>query len=373
VSPKAKTWLLNLLRVGVTAVVGIIVFRMIRWDDHWAIREAGKKPATYDLNRIRDIRRVSKDEVRVEWTDGRVTSAEDGRKQEGFFSLFDHTNKPLFFAMMAASVVPLFFLSVRWWMLLHGYGFEARLGQIFFITYSGAFFNNFLPGSVGGDLTKAILASSGEARKAAVAGTVILDRLIGLGVMIVLGAVCLTPYVGRFEDKRLAMLIYGLLAAMVLGSLLYFSPPIHRLIERLPFKKIIAELDGVFRAVREKKAMVGRAGLLSLMAQACGIVVIYGLARAMGIPGIGLWMFFIFEPIIFIVTALPISVGGWGVQELVYRETFGTFGGMDPNQAIALSVLYKLTMILASIPGGLLFAMGATRRRRVNAVNSPPG
>jgi hypothetical protein len=116
--------------------------------------------------------------------------------------------------------------------------------------------------------------------------------------------------------------------------------------------------------------LVGRAAALSLFAQAGGILIIYGLARAMGIPGVGLWMFFIFEPIIFIVSALPISVGGWGVQEFIYKETFGTFGGVDPNQAIALSVLYKLSLILFSIPGGLLFAMGATQRR---SVNSPRG
>mgnify|MGYP001044907832 CR=1 FL=1 len=195
----------------------------------------------------------------------------------------------------------------------------------------------------------------------------ILDRLIGLAVMIVLGAACLTPYVGRFENKNLAIVIYGLLGAMVLGYLLYFSPPVRRLIERLPFKKVTAELDGVFRAVQEKRALVGRAAALSLVAQATGILIIYGLARAMGIPGIGLWMFFIFEPIIFIVSALPISVGGWGVQEFIYKETFGTFGGVDPNQAIALSVLYKLSLILFSIPGGFLFAMGATRRRNVNS------
>jgi len=75
--------------------------------------------------------------------------------------------------------------------------------------------------------------------------------------------------------------------------------------------------------------------------------------------------FFIFEPIIFIVTALPISIGGWGVQEFVYQRLFGDFGGMDPNHAIALSILYKLSLILMSIPGGLLFALGATRRRAV--------
>src|SRR6185295_15799789 len=115
------------------------------------------------------------------------------------------------------------------------------------------FFNNFLPGSVGGDLTKAILAASGEERKAAIAGTVILDRVIGLAVMIVLGAACMTPYLERFTDKRLVWIVYGLFGAMVLGVLLYFSPPVRWLIGRLPFRKIVSELDDVFRSANEKK------------------------------------------------------------------------------------------------------------------------
>jgi hypothetical protein len=181
--------------------------------------------------------------------------------------------------------------------------------------------------------------------------------------MIVLGAASMTPFVSRFTDPRLAWLVYGLLGAMVVGYAVYFSPLFRKLIGVLPFRKTVEELDGVFRSAKEKKVLVLQAAALSLAAQAAGILIIYGLARAMGIPGIGLWMFFIFEPIIFIVTALPISVGGWGVQEFVYRELFGGFGGVDPAQAIALSVLYKLTMILASIPGGVLFAAGAARRR----------
>jgi uncharacterized membrane protein YbhN (UPF0104 family) len=356
--------------VAVTIVAIVIVVRMIRWSDYWVIQETDGKASVYDLEKIRKVEHRSGPFTDVEWADGHVSTHFSADRRDGFLTLFDRTNKPLFFAMMAAIFVPTFCLSVRWWCLLRGHGFEATLGQVFFITYSGTFFNNFLPGSVGGDLTKAILAASGEERKAAVAGTVILDRLIGLAVMVVLGAACLTPYVERFSNKRLAIVVYGLLGAMLLGYLLYFSPPVRRLIERLPFKKVTAELDGVFRAVHEKPSLVGKAATLSLLAQATGILIIYGLARAMGIPGIGLWMFFIFEPIIFIVTALPISVGGWGVQEFIYRETFGTLGGVDPNQAIALSVLYKLGLILFSIPGGLLFAMGAARRRDVNR---PPG
>jgi uncharacterized protein (TIRG00374 family) len=371
VSSNARTWILNLLRIAVTAVAVWLVIRMIRWQDYWVVVDTpGGKPVFHELEKIRSVSYFSRS-YRVTWADGRETFVTLAGKRAGFLSLFERTNKPLFFAMAAAMLVPFFLLALRWWLLLRGHGFQARLGQVFFITYAGAFFNNFLPGSVGGDLTKAILASSGEDRKAAIAGTVILDRVIGLCVMIVLGAVCLTPYVGRFwvlGDRRLVYLIYGMFGAMVLGYLLYFSPPIRALIARLPFKKIVGELDDVFRAAREKKKLVGQAAGLAFLAQGSGILAIYGLARAMGVDA-GLWMFFIFEPIIFIVTALPISMGGWGVQEYIYEQTFGSFGGVDPNQAIALSVLYKLSLILVSIPGGLLFAMGATRRRNVN---SPP-
>jgi uncharacterized membrane protein YbhN (UPF0104 family) len=361
-SQSAKRWALHLVRFAVTAVAVIVVIRMIRWQDHWTVRDPNGKASAHDLDRIREVRRMSAEEVRIDWADGRQTTAKDARKQEGFLNLLDHTNKPLFFAMMSLMMVPYFLLSVRWWLLLRGHGFQAPLGQVFFVTYAGAFFNNFLPGSVGGDLTKAILAASGEERKAAVAGTVILDRVIGLAVMIVLGATCMAPYVLRFENKRLAWIVYGLLGAMILGYLLYFSPPFRRLLALLPFKRTIAELDSVFRAAREKKALVARAAGLSLGAQVSGILMIYGLSKAMGVQGAEIWMFFIFEPIIFIVTALPISMGGWGVQEYIYEQLFTKFGGIDPNQAIALSVLYKLSLILVSIPGGLLFAMGATRR-----------
>jgi uncharacterized membrane protein YhdT len=128
-----------------------------------------------------------------------------------------------------------------------------------------------------------------------------------------------------------------LLGALVLGYLLYFSPPVRWLVSRLPFRKTVEEIDGVFRAAAEKKALVAKAAGLSLISQATWILMIYGLARAMGVAGADLWMFFIFEPIIFIVTALPISVGAGGAG-VIYSGVLRHFGGSS-NQAIALSSL----------------------------------
>jgi len=369
VSPRPKSWIVNLLRIAVTAAALILVYRMIQFHDllHIESIQPSVPLPRQDPVLVRDWE-VLGPETRVVFLDGteqRFESAKVALVRPGFLRLFAQTNKPMFVALMAACVLPILFMSLRWWLLLRGHGFDVPLRRIFFVTYAGAFFNNFLPGAVGGDLTKAILAASGQERKAAIAGTVILDRLIGLGTMIVMASISLTPFLGRFSNPGLAYLIYGLLGAMVVGYGVYFSPLFRKLLGLLPFRKVVDELDGVFRSAKEKKALVGQAAALSFFAQAVGILIIYGLAVAMGIPGIGVWMFFIFEPIIFIVTALPISVGGWGVQEVLYRELFGRFGGIDPNQAIALSVLFKLSMILMSIPGGVLFAMGAARRRSI--------
>jgi uncharacterized protein (TIRG00374 family) len=328
VSPDVRRrWLLG-LRWGVTAVAVVWVLRLVPFRD--------------ELRTVDGVAEVVR---------------------PGLFTLLKQTDPVLFTSMAAALLIPVFLMALRWWILLRGHGFAFPLSRIFFVTYAGTFFNNFLPGSVGGDLTKAVLTASGEERKAAIAGTVILDRLLGLAVMIVLGAVCITPFLDRMADRRLAAAVYFLAGAMLAGYLVYFSPLFRRILPRLPFQRVVAELDGVFRTAREGKGRVAAAAGLSVLAQASAILAIYGLGRAMGLQGAALWMFFAFEPVIFIVTALPISVGGWGVQEAVYRELFGGFGGVDPDGAVALSIVYKLSLILVSIPGGLLFGLGATRKR----------
>ncbi len=370
-SPNPRRRLLRLLQVGVTAAALAVVARKVQWHDLVSVKVPGAEDR---LGNAREVR-AEGDETVVVWTDGPETRHAAGEVKvfsRGFFSLFERTHKGLFYAMAAALLLPLSLCAFRWWLLLRAHGFPAPFGRVFFVTYAGAFFNHVLPGSVGGDIAKAVLAAAGEERKATVVGTVVLDRAIGLAVMIVLGAACLTPFAGRLPDRRLAFLVYGLLAGMLAVYLVYFNPAARRLVgERLPFRASMGQLDGVFRSAKEKKGLMAAAAGLSLLAQGSAILIIFGLSRAMGLEGAELWTFFVFEPIIFMGTALPISLGGLGVQEFLYEKLFGTFTAMTGSEAIALSVLYKLSGILVSVPGGVLFALGATRRRDP-AGNAPP-
>src|SRR5947208_10499382 len=72
VSPSARRWIGHLLRFVVTAVAVIVVVRMIRWQDYWAIKESNGRVTMHDLDQIRQVRRAGTT-VAVTWADGRET------------------------------------------------------------------------------------------------------------------------------------------------------------------------------------------------------------------------------------------------------------------------------------------------------------
>ncbi len=349
-----RRWGWTLAQVALTVVAFAVISRFVHLRD--LVKADDRAPA-----RALEVLPDGK----VAWADGTSgTYAKVEVVERGFLSILDRTDKRLYVLLMLSLFGPFLLLAWRWWLLLRGHGFAASFGRVFLVNYAGIFFNHLLPGGVGGDLTKAVLASTGEERKAAVVATVLLDRLIGLGVLIALGAACLVPYAGRFEDKRVLWVVYGLAGAVLLAYLLYFNRALRAWLgPRLPFAGLRAQLDGVFRSAKEHPRLMAAAAGLSLLSQVVSILIIYGMARALGLDRTPLWMFFVFEPILFIVNAVPITPGGWGVQEGAYAYLFGTFGGMSPSEAVALSVLFKVGMLAASVPGGLLFALGATRRR----------
>jgi uncharacterized protein (TIRG00374 family) len=257
--------------------------------------------------------------------------------------------------------------AARWRLLLGANGFEVPFWRALRITWAGAFFNQILPGSVGGDVAKALIVARSEERKAGVFGTVILDRLIGLATVILIAGLAVIPVIDRPELRPVAWLIGALLGGGLLGAMVYFNPIMRRwpaarrLKERLPFHRTLGEVDDVLKTMHHAPRTVLAAVALSAAGQVATILGIYALALSLG-ADVPVGDFFVIEPIIFLVTAVPVSVGGWGVEQVAYAQLFG-MAGMAATTAIALSVLYKLSVLALSLPGGVLFAAGGTRAK----------
>ncbi len=357
--------LINTLRIVLSAALLFVAYKLIRFQDVVIVRRDGLELEAKEVRAEgENYRVILRDSERVVPKEG--TAVEP---QYGFWTLFKRIDRRTYFLLVPVFLLPFFFCAVRWWLLLRAHGFDTSLRSVFAVTYMGSFFNNFLPGSVGGDIARAMIAAKGEDRKAALVGTILLDRIVGLGTMILMAAVCLIPFVGDRTMRIPVLLVGSLLIAMIAGYLLYFSRTIRNWgwLQRRKGQgkvgRVVRDLDGTFHLLKHRKDTVLFAALLSLLAQSVTIVATFGLARGLGVTQVSLLQFFVFDPIIFIVTAVPVSAGGWGVQEGAYAFFFGK-AGVPANEAIAISILYKLTLVFLSLPGGILFGLGALRRRR---------
>ncbi|MBM3134178.1 MAG: UPF0104 family protein, partial [Chloroflexi bacterium] len=64
--------------------------------------------------------------------------------------------------------------------------------------------------------------------------------------------------------------------------------------------------------------------------------------------------FLLFNPLIAFVLVVPISVNGIGLKEVAFVFFFGLVG-VERGAALSISLLFHLIIVLASLPGGLLW------------------
>ena len=94
----------------------------------------------------------------------------------------------------------------RWYLLLRLQSIDIGLGAAIKLTFVGFFYNNFLPGSVGGDVLRAWYVTKHTPKRLEAVLSVFVDRAIGLGGLLVMAIIAylLFPKTGGIE-KSLAV------------------------------------------------------------------------------------------------------------------------------------------------------------------------
>jgi uncharacterized membrane protein YbhN (UPF0104 family) len=95
---------------------------------------------------------------------------------------------------------------------------------------------------------------------------------------------------------------------------------------------------------------------VSLIAHTSAILSIYFFGQALGITQAGLLTYFVVVPVCFIISSVPVTPAGWGVGEAVFKVLFGAVG-VPGTAAVTMSVIYRLTSGLWTLPGGVLLML----------------
>jgi glycosyltransferase 2 family protein len=254
--------------------------------------------------------------------------------------------------LVVALQIPL--VGVRWCNVVDGLSARNdRMTQTVMIAIAaiGLFFAQVLPSVAGDGMRAWLLVRLGcDWRNAVV--SVIIDRGVGVGLLVALGFLILLLPAGLTalgEYRDLVVVIYGgLLLAGVMVLLL--APMIALLLARWRYVRWLATL-----ATEARRVLFGARAPVILaigcLVHVLTIVVVWLLGRAQGL------FFPISDAAVLVtvmvgVTLVPISISGWGLRELAVISLLGRYG-IAPEKALLFSVCFGLTLAIGSLPGAL--------------------
>jgi uncharacterized membrane protein YbhN (UPF0104 family) len=266
-----------------------------------------------------------------------------------------------FVAGVALLDVSFLVASERWRMLLTVARIPSRSGRTLRAYLAGAFANNLLPTGFGGDALRAWLVAGSRVRLARSLTSVVVDRgtALGCGVALAWVGVAIDP--GGVESEQLiplaAVSTAGLVTLAATVSMLRRGGLARRLPERA--RPWLAQAAETLRAYLGDRRLVALVVVFGLAFQAVTVLATWALAETLGLD-LSLALLAVVIPLVLIATALPISIGGFGVREGTYVALLAN-AGVSAADATLLSLLSAAAMALASLPGGLILLTGDHR------------
>lgn len=215
-----------------------------------------------------------------------------------------------------------------------------RLFKLYMI---GSFFNNVLPGVIGGDAFRIYYLYKDTDRPHLSIGSVFGDRYTGFAGLLLLGVIVL-PFGMRIEGVgEVGKILPVALVAFVVGSLLFVWFRIGRGFRTLGL--FYEYFSALLRNFRLLSKTIG----ISILIQIFGIVSVYFIAKGVG-DHIKLIDLCIILPLVIMITTIPVSISGLGIREGAFVFLFGKVG-VAPEIATSISLAWFFSYAVGSLPG----------------------
>jgi uncharacterized membrane protein YbhN (UPF0104 family) len=237
----------------------------------------------------------------------------------------------IFYFSLAIGVlfISRFFTILRWHILLKSAGVDISFSRSSMLTFTGLFASNFLPTTIGGDVVRLAGLMKYKYNRAISLASLVADRLIGL-----IGMLFTLPF--------------GLFPVLSINSNALQSITITSF-----YQKIINFIKNTWQALQiwlsKPKALCA-----SLLATFGNMLFIF-LALYTLILGIdrftSYWLIAGLWSLTYFVTLIPISINGFGVQELSLTFLLSKFGGLTEPESLTIAILVRALFILTSLPG----------------------
>ena len=260
--------------------------------------------------------------------------------------------------------------TLRWMAVIDATGHRLTFKTALRLVLIGHFFNQALPSSVGGDAMRVWCAYRAGLVLSIAVKTVVVDRLLSLVSLLVLAAIGLPWLLDVVIDPVARWALSSVVLAGLAGAAAFLAlAKLPRFALRWRAVRALVDVAKLSRKVlshlRYAVPVVG----LSIMSFLGFAVIVFAIARAMQIDVTVRDCVLLVPPVI-LVTVIPVSIAGWGLREGAMVVAFG-FINVPAGAAFAMSVLFGLTLAVASLPGSLLWWLSGYSAKTSTAARHP--
>jgi uncharacterized protein (TIRG00374 family) len=251
----------------------------------------------------------------------------------------------------------------KWAVLLRAQDTPVPYGSLLKHYLVGYYFSNLLPSNVGGDVVRSWYVGCRIESQSHAAVSVFLERFTGFLCLLVIAVICPLLVPGLIGKPSIFIPI--LVAATLLVGffcLLLVPKPVRLARKIAPFKWLDSFYRGVesfhrkliasLHSLRVRPAFLLPVVLLTLLFYALTWLNVYVSLRAFGVDAPIVHVMAL-TPIVMIVAAIPISLGGLGLQEAGYVYFFSLVAIAAPP-VLAMALLIRLKLILIGCLGMLV-------------------
>ena len=219
----------------------------------------------------------------------------------------------------------------RWHVLLRSGGVNILFKNSAALTFMGLFAGNFLPTTIGGDVVRLAGAMQMGLDRAVSLASIAADRLIGM-----LGMSMSVP-IGVAYSWNILQLPP---AALSLVSL--FHKP----------AAFIRRMMSIFSIWFRKPVSILAALAFTWIHMLCLFGSIYVFVDDLG-SHVSFWMIAGLWSLTYFITLIPISINGYGLQELSFTFLMSNVAGLTPAVSLTVAVLIRAYFLLSSLPGAV--------------------
>jgi len=267
-------------------------------------------------------------------------------------------------AAMGLLLVQAAVMVVRWQGVCVAIGAPLPFLRVLQFLFIGLFFNQVLPASVGGDAFRIYKVHRFGRRLGEAINGVMLDRIAALVAIFVL-VVLTTPFLfARLGDDPARWLFPALAIPALAGiGVLMVLDRLPSALHRWRLVRGLADLAAGTRRLFLIPANVVRVMGTAVLGHVLLSLVVYALARGLAVD-IGFVDCLVLFPPVILISAMPISIAGWGVREGAMVTAFA-FAGVSAESALVISVMFGLLLIVIALPGVVAWFGGDGRTAAV--------